>query len=207
MYLKKGHVLLAPGSTEIKNVADHSAGSLSAYLRAATRSNHDAVDAAFGASELTSRNGYRNFLLAHARVVPLVERLLAPSDMIDGWEGRTAALFQDLAALGLERPREIDFVLPDGEAARWGALYVVEGSRLGGAMLVRGVPEGLPTAYLADVHGHGKWRELLAALDAAEQDMVWRQDAVAGAKAMFGAYLLATRIDAEEPDSASKHQI
>lgn len=162
-------------------------------LRTATRGDHDAVDSAFGSFGLGTRDGYRQFLTAHARILPLAERLIAPAALIGEWRGRTDALLADLDALGGETPREIDFALPGGEAARWGALYVVEGSRLGGAVLARMVPEGLPAAYLGARHAPGAWPRLLAQLDGADAGEVWRGEAVAGARAMFGAYLAAAK--------------
>lgn len=163
-----------------------------AHLRAATRVDHEQVDGAYGRFALGTAEGYRDFLTAHARILPLAERLIDPAALVEGWQGRTQALRDDLAALGGdENPPELDFTLPPGEAARWGALYVIEGSRLGGAVLARSVPQGLPAAYLNARHGSGAWRDLLAKLDVAVGEN--RAEAERGAKAMFGAYLEAAR--------------
>ncbi|MEJ5977799.1 biliverdin-producing heme oxygenase [Novosphingobium sp. PS1R-30] len=162
-----------------------------AHLRAATRSDHEQVDGAYGHFALATAEGYRDFLTAHARILPLAERLIDPAALVAGWQGRTEALRADLAAMDGETPPELDFALPPGEAARWGALYVIEGSRLGGAVLAKLVPEGLPAAYLGARHGPGAWRDLLARLDAAVGDDL--AAAEQGAKAMFGAYLEAAR--------------
>lgn len=166
-------------------------------LREATRADHDAVDAAFGAFGVTERDRYAQFLTAHARILPAVERATDPGALMAGWEGRTEALVADLAALGLAMPPPAPIQLPPGDAARWGAIYVVEGSRLGGLMMSRQVPVGLPSAYLSARHGPGGWRALLDAIDAAEPraagksepDEPWRVGAVAGARATFTAYL------------------
>ena len=176
-----------PGATDTAPDAT----SAVAHLRAATRIDHEQVDAAFGRFALGTREGYRDFLTAHARILPLAERLIDPGALVEGWHGRTDALHQDLAALGGEVPPELDFALPGGEAARWGALYVIEGSRLGGAVLARSVPEGLPAAYLGARHGPGGWHDLLARAEAAIGDD--RAAAERGAKAMFSAYLEAAR--------------
>jgi heme oxygenase len=164
-----------------------------AELRAATRLDHDSVDAGFGQFALDTPGGYRDFLTAHARILPLAERLIRPEALVDGWTGRTQALMADLAALGAAAPDELDFVLPDGDAARWGALYVMEGSRLGGAVLAKSVAGDSPAAYLGARHPPGAWRNLLANLDAADGGAEWREEAVAGAKALFAAYLAAAR--------------
>lgn len=162
-------------------------------LRQATRDDHDAVDAAFGRFALDTREGYRDFLTAHARILPLAERLIRPGTLVDDWQGRTDALLVDLATLGGEAPEELAFALPEGEAARWGALYVMEGSRLGGAVLAKQVGEGMPAAYLGSRHGQGGWRALLERLDAADAGPEWREQAVVGAKALFGGYLAAAQ--------------
>jgi heme oxygenase (biliverdin-IX-beta and delta-forming) len=164
-----------------------------AELRAATRADHDAVDAGFGHFALGTVDGYRDFLTAHARILPLAERLIQPQALVDGWTGRTRALLADLAALGGAVPDELDFALPEGQAARWGALYVMEGSRLGGAVLAKSVPDQLPAAYLGARHAPGGWRALLVKLDEADAGPAWRKQAVAGARALFGAYLAAAR--------------
>ena len=166
-------------------------------LRAATASDHETVDAAFGRYALGGATGYRDFLLAHARALPAVERVLTTSvpDGLPSWRPRTEALADDLTRLGTILPVPLAYSAA-GEAERWGALYVIEGSRLGGQVLARTVPAGLPTAYLAARHLPGEWRAFLAALDAraAEQGDDWRSDALAGARATFALYARAAAV-------------
>ena len=122
-----------------------------ATLRAATAIDHERVDAAFGAMRLDERDDYRRMLTAHARAVPGVEAVLARADPAWGlpaWTPRTPLLVSDLAALNVGMPDPLPFDLPSQEAATWGALYVAEGSRLGGQVLARGIAAGLPHAYL-----------------------------------------------------------
>lgn len=165
-----------------------------AHLRAVTRTDHETVDAAYGRFALGTPEGYRQFLTAHARILPLAERLIAPEELVgEGWRGRTQELLGDLAAMGGQPPAELDFALPQGEAARWGALYVMEGSRLGGVVLAKLAPEGAPAAYLGARHESGAWRALLQRLDEADLGPDWRRDAAAGARALFGAYRSAAR--------------
>lgn len=174
-------------------MAEVSEQSAVGQLRAATRVDHEAVDGAFGRFAIGTPGGYRDFLTAHARILPLAERLIRPGELVDNWNGRTQALMNDLHALGGETPAELEFALPEGEAARWGALYVIEGSRLGGAVLAKMVPADLPAAYLGARHAQGAWRALLERLDAADKGPAWRDEAERGAKAMFGAYREAAR--------------
>jgi heme oxygenase len=169
------------------------------FLRDATRQDHESVDAAFGAFQLDTRRGYAHLLLAHARILPVAERLVAPGELLAGWVGRTDCLMDDLATLGLPRPSGIDFSLPGDEAARWGAIYVIEGSRLGGLMLKRMVPQDMPSAYLSAGHGPGQWRTLLGKLDNAEEGgQAWRDAALNGAKLTFAAYSRAAEAERRE---------
>ncbi|MDQ4421394.1 biliverdin-producing heme oxygenase [Sphingobium sp. DEHP117] len=170
-------------------------------LRIATRADHEAVDAAFSRFSLATRAGYGDFLTAHARILPVTERLIAPHGLINDWRGRAEALLEDLKELGLDAPQDMDLVLPDGEAARWGALYVLEGSRLGGAVLARRIAPGLPVAFLSAVHRQGGWAALLARLNAADTGSAWRAQAILGAKALFRAYLTAPSRAASPPSA------
>lgn len=160
-------------------------------LRAATRSYHARVDAAFGSFGSATPDGYAHFLLSHARILPRAETLIVPGELLGSWTGRTAALQADIAALGLAMPAPVEFTLSVGQAVRWGALYVIEGSRLGGAMLSRNVPKGLPSAFLSAAHAPGGWQRIVEALERADRGPQWRAEAVAGACAMFDAYAAA----------------
>jgi heme oxygenase len=103
---------------------------------------------------------------------------------------RTPLLAADLATLGLAMPDRLSLAKGDADAAAWGALYVVEGSRLGGAMLARQVPAGWPSAYLSAVHPPGGWRAIRAAIDhaAAGKDDRWIKALVTGARETFALY-------------------
>lgn len=160
-----------------------------AELRRATAASHDAVDAAFGAHDLTDRAAYRRFLLAHARALPAAESAMAILPFARTLPTRTPLLVADLATLGESMPAALPFNVED-EAACWGVLYVVEGSRLGGAMLARQVPADLPRAYLAAVHSSGQWRTIRTAIDeaAARQDPQWCTRMIDGALATFTLY-------------------
>jgi heme oxygenase len=146
------------------------------------------VDAAYGAYRLDDRESYTAFLIAHARALPAVEARLAGRNVAFPWRSRRDALVADLAALGRGMPEPLPFDLADDEAACWGALYVTEGSRLGGVMLARQVGEGLPRAYLESGFGAGEWRDFRHTLDGAASDGAWVDRAVAAAEQVFGLY-------------------
>ncbi|WP_294355983.1 biliverdin-producing heme oxygenase [uncultured Sphingomonas sp.] len=166
-----------------------------ARLRAATRASHDAVDAAFGGYDLSNCDDYRRFLVAHARALPVAEQALGALAFARTLPPRAPLLEHDLADLGEQMPASLSFACAD-EAALWGALYVVEGSRLGGVMLARSVGSDLPHRYLAAAHGPGQWRAIRDAIDAAGRDASteWYDALLNGAAATFDLYAQAARL-------------
>jgi len=162
-----------------------------AALRSATAAKHDAVDTAFGRFDLSDRASYGQFLTTHARVLPAVERALAACPALPTFGPRAALLRADLEALGLSIPQILAVADPQSEAAAFGALYVIEGSRLGGAMLAKQVAPPLPRAYLSAIHQPGGWRAFGDRLDRAELQggPGWLDGAVAAAAATFDLYL------------------
>lgn len=158
-----------------------------ALLRARTASSHDAVDAAFGADDLTNPADYIGFLQAHARAMPSAEAMAAA--VWPALRRRTPLLAADLRALGelADLP-----VWTDDEVGprQWGALYVVEGSRLGGGLLTKRVAPGLPVGYLSAVHLSGEWRTIRMAVEqaASGRHPDWLEQMVAGALAAFSLF-------------------
>ena len=159
-------------------------------IRSRTRAEHDHVDTLFGAYDLTSASSYADMLQAHARALLPVEAWLAASGAKPLWTSRAQALRDDLAALGVTVPDADPVDWPASDAAAWGTAYVLEGSRLGGAMLARQVGEGLPRAYLGDVHQPGGWKAFLAAFEgrAEAEGPAWQEEAIAGAQRAFAAF-------------------
>lgn len=165
-------------------------------LRAATRQDHDRVDQLGGGFDLAHPAGYGAFLLGHAAVLPPLEAALdaAPlQDLPPGWPDRrrASALLADLADLGLERPPPALIPAPATAAERVGALYVLEGSRLGGIVLRRRLAEaqpGAPSAYLGHGEGQPLWRTFLEWLDSRTLDVAQTHAAIAGARGVFAAF-------------------
>jgi heme oxygenase len=163
-----------------------------AQLRAATTEAHDRVDAVFSRFELTSRADYARFLHAQGGALIALERALdagiAPHLPI-GWaeRRRSAALLRDLAGLGAPAP-DVD-TLPAIERAEdaLGTIYVLEGSRLGGAVLKRSVAADLPAEFLAPGDS-GRWRALLDALERSLETEAQREAAVAAARRAFDTF-------------------
>jgi heme oxygenase len=138
-------------------------------LRAATAAHHDRVDAVFSQADLTDREGYGRFLQAQAAAYLPVEAALeraGAAALVPNWAARrrAASLTTDLAALGLAVPHEAPDIAFQGAAEVLGGVYVLEGSRLGGALLARGVPAEFPRGFLAPGDS-AEWRHLLGILE------------------------------------------
>lgn len=161
-------------------------------LRDATADAHDAVDAAFGAADLTSDAGYAAFLSAQARAHLPVEAALEAGGIagdVSDWpeRKRAAALRGDLTDLGVPVPPPYELPRFQGLPERLGALYVLEGSRLGGTYLVRQVPSHLPRRFLGAGSGP-LWRSLLALLDERLPADADKERAVTAARSVFGLF-------------------
>ncbi|HKY82465.1 MAG TPA: biliverdin-producing heme oxygenase [Sphingobium sp.] len=163
------------------------AGRIRQALREATMANHQHVDDLFSGFSLDTAAGYGAFLRAHARAIAPLEAVARPD------APRLPMLVEDLEALGEALPAPLPMAGHGGEAFRWGALYALEGSRLGGAMLERRVAPGLPRAYLSAVHGRGGWLAFQQSLDAAAENGgdAWVDDAIQGAEAAFALFAAA----------------
>lgn len=162
-------------------------------LREGTRGAHDAVDAVFGAFDLTDRASYAAFLAAHAAVLMPLEDALDRAgigSLIDDWPARrrSAAMTTDLTALDQPMPPPRPVAIDDNDAARLGALYVLEGSRLGGRMLSRRLPTDFPHAYLDPDQPVAEWSKLLVDLDRLLYTDIGMAKAVASAHSVFAAF-------------------
>lgn len=138
-----------------------------AALRAATAADHERVDAAFARFNLSDRESYTAFLRAQAAAMLPVEAALDLAVPAADWPARRRGhlLCADLAALASSPPPLLASPVLAGAAEQLGALYVIEGSRLGGAMLVRSVPAEFPRSFLG-ANDSRLWRDLLDLLDA-----------------------------------------
>lgn len=161
-------------------------------LRAATADHHQRVDSIFSAMNLAEDGDYRRFLSAQAAAHIPVERALdrgGAAEVLHDWADRRRAhlLLDDLAAMGVAEPAtgtEPEFV---GEAAILGAVYVLEGSRLGGAMLRKSVPSRFPASFLG-ANDSRAWRGLLELLGTRLRDKGEIQIAINAARAVFGQF-------------------
>ncbi|WP_313088559.1 biliverdin-producing heme oxygenase [Pseudomonas sp.] len=171
-------------------------------LRCATAPQHQQVDQAFSRFRLEQPAGYRAFLRAHAQAIgPLEMRLQAAGveQLLPDWPQRRRwpALQADLADLGeplvISMPAAAD--KPPSAAWCWGALYVIEGSRLGGRLLARRVASGQPDAPLRylDAEAAPSWPAFIERLDQQAATLAWAP-LLAGAQAAFSQFLDAARL-------------
>jgi heme oxygenase len=126
------------------------------------------VDRAFSRFDLAEAAGYRRFLSAMASAYLAVEAAVDAAGgerILEDWGSRRRSdlLRSDLADLHLAPqispgPR----LLQSSEVL--GAIYVLEGSRLGGRVLSSKVGAGLPVRFLATPSLPGAWPDFLSIL-------------------------------------------
>ena len=159
-------------------------------LRAGTAAEHDRVDRLFSRLDLALEEDYRRFLLAQAAAFLPIERRLdqaGTAELVPDWSSRRRAdlLRADLSVLGVDEPVCIPSPPLDSPAAQLGAVYVLEGSRLGGAVLKRGLPQAAPRRFLSAPQIQGSWRKLLESLDKFLYPSDRLETAMAAAKEVF----------------------
>ncbi len=170
-------------------------------LRAATARAHERLDDRISSFDLGEPDAYRAFLIMHSAVLPPLEagiaRACADAPELDlAARSRTSALTADLETMGARPAAPLPVAEPASLAEALGALYVLEGSRLGAQILIRRVRASgdarvrAATAFLE--HGSPDlWRSFL---DAASSYVV-DEDALCaasdGALSAFGAFHLA----------------
>ncbi|WP_431469735.1 biliverdin-producing heme oxygenase [Sphingosinithalassobacter sp. LHW66-3] len=184
-------------------------------LRERTRGAHERVDAVFAGYDLSDRAHYAAMLAAHAEVLlPLeaaLDRAGAESVTADWPERRRGAALQaDLAELaggpagappapgapigtGGTPPLDTGAGAGADQATIAGALYVLEGSRLGGRFLARQLATGFPRRYLDADQARGNWPKLLSKLDAVLYEPHALSTAVDAALDVFEAFETAGR--------------
>ncbi len=155
------------------------------------------MDAAFSRYDVSILEGYGRFLAAQSRVFGPIESALEAAGieaLVEDWplRRRAARLTADLEDLGVSIGfPAVSAPALSGPAAVLGALYVLEGSRMGGALLRRALPPGAPARFLADDDRAARWRVLMDLLDQRLADPQELDVAVTSARAVFHAFLAA----------------
>ena len=181
------------------------------FLKSQTRIAHERVDRAFGRFDLSQPIGYRCFLEAHHAVLPGCERVLSLSDaetLLPDWSKRlrTGALEHDLHAVGSYPINDMDCLNPLAPSAAYGMLYVLEGSRIGGAVLASRLPANSDaicqgaTHYLRHGEGLHLWSSFVAAFNASSHVNDEIDAVLASALSTFGLFeAAANSVSVERP--------
>jgi heme oxygenase len=170
-----------------QNTSDSMQGSVHGSLRAATRGSHASIDRMLLPLNFTRADEYRMFLKLHLAALVALEVDWRPQDGED-FAGLLRCLRADLEALGiattapplLSRTPTIAF-------KGLGVGYVVRGSRLGAAILRRGVARDFPTAYL-DFVPKLSWAAFLAELESIADDPNGRDQVTRAAQSTFNTF-------------------
>jgi heme oxygenase (biliverdin-IX-beta and delta-forming) len=171
---------------------------LRSILRDSTAAEHARLDARLGALDLCTIDGYRRFLeINAAALLPLEQSLVLAGvrDVLPDWDdrARSEAILGDLARLG-GSPRPLDAPVLTDRFAVLGTLYVLEGSRLGAAYLLRAVRQCSDpvisgnTAFLGHGAGRPFWPGFLAMLESHAGDLADEAAIVAPARRAFALF-------------------
>jgi heme oxygenase (biliverdin-IX-beta and delta-forming) len=171
-------------------------------LRSRTRREHVRTEAIYAPFDLQDRDGYARFLIAQASASFAVEQSLESAgvtDVVGDWAERRRAhlLSDDLSQLNVASVRLQPPSSFGSSAEIMGAVYVLEGSRLGGKILRKRVFDTAPTRFLGAEGKPGAWRDLLTSLNLRLRDKDEIQSAVTAARGVFATFEKAGREAAE----------
>ena len=162
-------------------------------LKRATREVHEQLDASLSDYRLDDLDSYRKFLIAQAAAFLPVERALTQAGaaaLLPDWTEtlRSPRLVDDLTALGAIAIPEVAPPAYSDEASLLGGLYVLEGSRMGAAVLARQVPADFPHQFLSVRPPAGHWAALIATLERKLYSSVELDIAKAAAQRTFACF-------------------
>lgn len=175
---------------------------LRAELKTATQADHEKLDRVVSRWDLSHRDSYAEFLLMHSALLPPLEQWLERSRVetfLPDWpvRQRRGALQSDLAALSAPPLAPARIELRPSLPSVAGVLYVLEGSRLGGKLLVRRVVsagEAMPVAFLGHRTGGQLWQIFLNWLDSQSFCSASRREAVSSARSVFDLYTATAKL-------------
>lgn len=169
-------------------------------LRRSTSEAHARLDKSLGRFNLQNLDGYRRFLEINAAALLPLEAALenaGAEQVIPDWRARSRrnAILKDLNAVdGKARP--LDTSLAFNRSQILGAVYVLEGSRLGAKFLLRTI-EASPDMHIANASAylrHGVkerlWQSFLVILER-EAMHTDRDEAIEGARQAFDLFIQA----------------
>lgn len=164
-------------------------------LKEATAADHGRLDGLLAAFDLQTLAGYRRFLEINAAALIPLERALvagAVDELLPDWErrARSDAMLTDLAAIG-GTARPLAQPQFDSTFDLLGTLYVLEGSRLGAAYLIKNVRRSADPrvssaiAYLGHGAGGQLWPSFVALLEGYADELADPVEIVEPAKRAF----------------------
>jgi heme oxygenase len=163
-------------------------GALHRALRAATRNDHASIDRMLLAFDLKRPEDYRLFLTIHLEALLALRGAWRQQDSED-FEKMLRCLDTDLGTSGAPRQAmPLQTCRPASIGAGLGVAYVIRGSRLGAAVLRRGVAKTLATAYL-DYVPTLSWAEFLVQLDSTAADSNGTAEAIRAARSTFNVFV------------------
>lgn len=138
-------------------------------LRDGTHAAHGRVDEIYSHADLSRGEDYALFLTAQAAALIPAEEALEQAGagrLLEDWPSRKRAglLRADLLEMKVRVPAPIAAPVFATEAELWGGLYVLEGSRLGGALLRRSIAPDFPSSFLGAASPEAGWRKLIQKL-------------------------------------------
>lgn len=167
------------------------------YLRHRTISSHEHLDALISARISADLKGYADLLMIHAAIVPHLEMQLRDcpilADLPDrARRWRAERLRRDVKALGLRFPEQSILTFDGNGLAPIGLSYVLEGSRLGSALMARKytgrLGKDLPMAFLRHGERPPLWSSFVTWLDGRRWSATQLEEIVAAAQSLFEAY-------------------
>lgn len=167
-------------------------------LRDETAADHRRIDKAYSVFDLGDREEYRGFLQAQADAVLSIEKALdeaGAQGVLPDWpaRSRSAALRADIAALDGDEAAGAAFPGFSSTAQILGAIYVLEGSRLGGRLLARAIHPEFPRAFFAEADPRA-WMALMEILDKALISDDEITAAVGAARSVFARFEAGARL-------------
>ncbi|MGE3334113.1 MAG: biliverdin-producing heme oxygenase [Rhodospirillaceae bacterium] len=155
-------------------------------VRTATAIDHKRTEESFAVALSRLPSSYGAYLRIHAAAFPAVGRALSAELDWSPWQDRWNDLQDDLRSLGLQAPTAHDVARAASPAEALGMVYVLEGSRMGSAIILKSIPDALPAAYLRGAINVEPWRRLREMLTQA--DPRESRGVIAGARAAFAAF-------------------
>lgn len=165
-------------------------------LRSSTHHLHILIDSRFDITSISSPAAYAAFLLANWPLASIEAALESAGihRILRDWDQRRRrnALADDLGQYGILAPAIGPLSIDSDDGALLGWSYVLEGSRLGAAMILRTMPGGeivTGTQFLRHGAGQHLWQSYKATLSGIDRDPSGILKACSAAKLAFEYFL------------------